>query len=278
MPNIKLRKLSKVSPFRKVALGTWKTTFDPSIYGSMEVRMEEVERYIGAFREKHGRKLTITHVVTAAIAKAIAAVPEANGVLRFNKIYLRESIDIGVLVLADDPKTGEIDLSSAVVRQADKISLSEQLDQLGEQISAIRSGEDKAMKKSKQTVGLIPFLLMNWFLNTVSFLMYTLNLNLSWAGMPRDPFGGAIVTSIGSLGLDTAYVPLVPYSRVPIFIAPGEVKDAAVVENGQVVSGRVMGIHATFDHRLIDGAHAAKIAKVCRRVLANPFEELDSLD
>jgi pyruvate/2-oxoglutarate dehydrogenase complex dihydrolipoamide acyltransferase (E2) component len=261
-----------------VALGTWKTTYDPSIYGSMEVRMEEVERYIKAFREKHGKKLTITHVVTAAVAKAMAAVPEANGILRFNKIYLRDSIDIGVLVLADDPKTGEIDLSSAVVRGADKISLVEQLAQLGEQISAIRSGEDKAMKKSKDTVGLIPFLLMNWFLNTVSFLMYTLNLNLSWAGMPRDPFGGAIVTSIGSLGLDTAYVPLVPYSRVPIFIAPGKIKDAAVVENGQVVCGRVMGIHATFDHRLIDGAHAAKFSKVCKRVLANPFQELDLLD
>jgi pyruvate dehydrogenase E2 component (dihydrolipoamide acetyltransferase) len=240
--------------------------------------MEEVERYIDAFRKKHGKKLTITHVVTAAIAKAIAAVPEANGVLRFNKIYLRDSIDIGVLVLTDDPKTGEIDLSSAVVRQADKISLVQQLEQLSNQISAIRSGEDKAMKKSKQTVGFIPFMLMNMFLNTVSFLMYTLNLNLSWAGMPRDPFGGAIVTSIGSLGLDTAYVPLVPYSRVPVFIAPGAVKDAAVVEDGQVVSGRVMGIHATFDHRLIDGAHAAKFAKVCKRVLANPFQELDLLD
>jgi len=278
MPNIQLTKLRKVSPFRKIALGTWKTTYDPSIYGSMEVRMEEVERYIDAFRKKHGKKLTITHVVTAAVAKAISAVPEANGVLRFNKIYLRDSIDIGVLVLTDDPKTGEIDLSSAVVRQADKISLVQQLEQLSNQISAIRSGEDKAMKKSKQTVGFIPFMLMNLFLNTVSFLMYTLNLNLSWAGMPRDPFGGAIVTSIGSLGLDTAYVPLVPYSRVPVFIAPGAVKDAAVVEDGQVVSGRVMGIHATFDHRLIDGAHAAKFAKVCKRVLANPFQELDLLD
>jgi len=278
MPNTELTKLRKVSPFRKVALGTWKTTYDPSIYGSMDIRMEEIERYIEAFRERFGKKLTITHVVTAAVAKAMAAVPEANGVLRFNRIYLRKSVDIGVLVLADDPKTGEIDLSSAVVRGADKASLMEQIEQLGEQVRAIRSGEDKAMKKSKDTVGLIPFLLMNWFLNTVSFLMYTLNLNLSWAGMPRDPFGGAIVTSIGSLGLDKAYVPLVPYSRVPIFIAPGAVKDAPVVEDGQVVSGRVMGIHATFDHRLIDGAHAAKFAKVCKRVLANPFEELDSLD
>jgi pyruvate/2-oxoglutarate dehydrogenase complex dihydrolipoamide acyltransferase (E2) component len=112
----------------------------------------------------------------------------------------------------------------------------------------------------------------------LSFFMYTLNLDMRWAGMPKDPFGGAVVTSIGSLGLDTAYVPLVPYSRVPIFLAPGAVRDEPVVEDGVVKPGRVMGLHATFDHRFIDGAHASKLARVFKEVLENPFEHLDSLD
>ena len=278
MSHVKMKRLKKISPFRKVALGSWKTAYDPTIYGSMEVRVEEVERYIKAFREKKGLKLTMTHVVTAAVGRALAAVPEANGVLRFNKIYVRESVDIGVLVVADDPKTGEIDLSSAVVRGADKITLVEQIEQLKSQVKAIRSGEDKSLKKSKNMVMKVPYLLMRWFLDFSSFLLYTLNIDLSFMGMPKDPFGGAVVTSIGSLGLDSAYVPLVPYTRVPIFIAPGAVLDKPVVEDGKVIPGRVMGTHGSFDHRFVDGAHAAKIAQVYRKVMANPFEELDPLD
>ncbi len=279
MPNVSLTKLKKVSPFRKVAIGTWRTAYDPTVYGSMEIRMEAAERYIAAFREKKGEKLTITHVVTAAIAKSLRLHPEANGVLRFNRIYLREDVDIGVLVLTDDHKTGEVDLSSAVVRKADAITLSEQIAQLKAQVKDIRTGQDKAMKKSKDTIRKIPFMCMNFFMNTLGFLLYTLNLDLRWAGLPKDPFGGAVVTSIGSLGLDVAYVPLVPYSRVPIFIAPGEVKSVPVVdESGAIVPGRMMGVHASFDHRFIDGGHAAKLTKSFRRVMEHPFEELDPLD
>jgi len=240
--------------------------------------MEEAERYIAAFREKTGKKLTVTHLVTAAVGKALAAVPEANGILRYNRIYLRESVDVSMLVLADDPETGEIDLSSATVRGADKITLSEQLDQVSAQVRDIREGNDQAMKKSKNSIRKIPFWFMNRFMKILSFFMYTLNLDMRWAGMPKDPFGGAVVTSIGSLGLDTAYVPLVPYSRVPIFVAPGAIQDQAVVEDGVVKAGRVMGLHASFDHRFIDGAHASKLARVFKQVLENPFDELDPLE
>ncbi len=279
MPNVKLTKLKKVSPFRKVAIGSWRTAYDPTVYGSMEVRMEAAERYIAAFREKKGEKLTITHLVTAAIAKSLRLHPEANGVLRFNRIYLREDVDISVLVLTDDPKTGEVDLSSAVIRKADTLTLSEQIAHLGGQVKDIRTGKDKAMKKSKETIRKIPFVFMNLFMNTLGFLLYTLNLDLRWAGLPRDPFGGAVVTSIGSLGLDVAYVPLVPYTRVPIFIAPGEIKSVPVVDDsGAIVPGRVMGIHASFDHRFIDGGHAAHLVRDLRRFMEHPFEEFDPLD
>ena len=134
------------------------------------------------------------------------------------------------------------------------------------------------MKSAKNTIRKVPFFMINCFMNFLSFLLYTLNLNMSWAGMPKDAFGGAVVTSIGSLGLDTAYVPLVPYTRVPIFIAPGEVKSVPVVDDGEIVVGRVMGIHASFDHRFIDGAHAAKMAKAFRRMIEDPFQHFDPLD
>ena len=101
---------------------------------------------------------------------------------------------------------------------------------------------------------------------------------MKWAGMPEDAFGSAILTNVGTLGLDTAYVPLVPYSRVPILLAPGAVKDAPVVDNGQVVAGKVMNVNATFDHRFIDGFHASVLSSTLREMMEDPFAHFDPLD
>ncbi|HWB74347.1 MAG TPA: 2-oxo acid dehydrogenase subunit E2, partial [Nannocystaceae bacterium] len=106
----------------------------------------------------------------------------------------------------------------------------------------------------------------------LSFLNYTLNLDLRWAGIPRDPFGGAMVTNIGSLGLEGAYVPLVPFSRVPIVIALGAVEDAPCVREGALAIEKIMRVFATFDHRIVDGAHAAKMVKIVRAWFERPFE------
>ncbi len=273
MPNVELDGALDISPFRKIALGTWQTTYDPSIYGTMRLRMDKAVDYIARFREKYGKKLTVTHLVAKAVALALAECPEANGLLRWNRIYKRKHIDISLLVLmvAD----GKSDLSSAKIVDADKKSLVEIVGEVETRAQKIRDRKDKELEKTRQSMKWIPFLCMGFFLRMISFLSYTLNLDLRWAGLPKDAFGSAIVTSIGSLGLELGYVPLVPYSRVPIFVAPGEIADEAVVVDGKVVAAKVMNVNATFDHRLIDGAHAAVLARVVRRVLEDPFERLD---
>jgi hypothetical protein len=120
--------------------------------------------------------------------------------------------------------------------------------------------------------------LLRPLLNFISFMSFTLNLDLRWAGIPSDPFGSIMITNVGSLGLDVAYVPLVPYSRVPILLAVGAVKDKAIVEDGKIVPGKMMSVNATFDHRLIDGFHAASMSKVLRKYLEHPYENFDKLE
>jgi pyruvate dehydrogenase E2 component (dihydrolipoamide acetyltransferase) len=239
--------------------------------------MDKALEYVEAFRRHTGRRLTVTHLVTKAVAEALRRCPDANAILRFNKIYLRKSVVISVLVVQPDEVTGKVDLTAARVEGADKKSLVELADELEAIIRSVRERKDKALEKGKGTIGLVPFMFMNLFLKLISFLMYTLNLDLSGLGMPKDAFGSVTITNVGSLGLDTAYVPLVPYTRVPIFIAPGAVKDVPVVEDGKVVPGKVMNVNASFDHRFIDGYHAAVLAKTVREMLENPFQSFDDL-
>jgi hypothetical protein len=117
----------------------------------------------------------------------------------------------------------------------------------------------------------VPTWLMGLVLRLITFLSYTLNLDLRWLGVPRDPFGAAVVSSIGSLGLESALIPLVAYSRAPMVIAAGAVGDEPVVEGGKVVAGKVMRLGATFDHRIIDGTHAAVMADTIRRAIEQPW-------
>lgn len=278
MPNVKLSPLRELSSFRRLAVGSWQTAYDPSVYGSIDVRMDEALRYIELFRERTGKRLTVTHLVAKAIAEALRRCPEANAILRWNRIYLRDTVDLSILVVQTDEGKGKADLAACTVRNADQKSLYELASEIEQQVALIRARKDAAMEQGKKTMNRMPLFFMNGILKLLSFFMYTLNLDLGWAGIPRDPFGGATITNIGSLGLDTGYVPLVPYTRVPIFVAPGAVREAAVVENGKIVAGMMMKLCATFDHRFIDGYHASVLSRTVHEYLEQPFEQLDRLD
>ena len=67
-----------------------------------------------------------------------------------------------------------------------------------------------------------------------------------------------------------------PLARVPLYVCVGAVNDAALAVDGQVVVRPQVVITATADHRLVDGAHAARLARHVRVALADP-ESLDDL-
>ena len=178
----------------------------------------------------------------------------------------------------EDPDTGKIDLSGAKLDDVPNKDLATILDELEREVGRVRRGTDEDLKQSRDTFEAVPFMAVRGLLDAISFGLYGLNLDLTAIGLPKDPFGSVIVTNIGSLGLSEAYAPLMAYSRTPILLAVGAVQDAPVVESGEVVPGKVMRIHATLDHRILDGKHAAKIAKVVTETLEDPFAHLDPIE
>jgi pyruvate dehydrogenase E2 component (dihydrolipoamide acetyltransferase) len=277
VPNLALRRKDDLSSFRKIAIGTWQDAYDPTVYGTLEVRMDDAVKYLAAFRQRTGRRLTVSHLLAKAAAMALVACPDANAVLRWNRIYLRQRIGVFFQVVMSDEGEDKIDLSGATLYDVEKKSLLEICDEFEAKVASVRARKDPALEQTRRTFLGIPYFFLNRFLKILSFLSYTLNLDLRRFGVPNDPFGSLMITNIGTLGLDVAYVPLAPYSRVPVLLATGAVKDTAVVEDGKLKPGKVMAINATFDHRIIDGFHAAVMAKTLRRWLEDPFEHFDKL-
>lgn len=277
MPNLELRPKNNLSSFRRIAIGTWRNAYDPSVYGTIALRADKVMSYLGALRERSGKRVTLSHLMAKAVAIMLSEMPDANAILRMNRIYLRQQIGVFFQVAMEDPDTGEVDLSGATIFDAHQKSLLEIVAEFEAKVGTVRRREDKNLEGSRSLFKRVPFFLLNRLLDWISFFSYTLNLDLRWAGIPQDPFGSVMVTNIGSLGLEEAYVPLVPYSHVPLLIALGAVKEEPVVEDGQIVVAKVLRAFATFDHRVLDGMHAAKMSKTITRIFADPERELGPL-
>ncbi len=278
MPNLKLQRKKNLSTFRRIALGSWKTVGDPSVYGSLTLEMDEALRYLDTYREVTGRRLTLSHMMGKAMAATLEAMPDANAIIRFGRLYMREDISVFFQVALEDPLSGEIDLSGTIVHHADKKPLLQFIDEFEKSVKKVRTGNDENLEKSRSLFKRIPLFTVRWLLNFIGFMGFSLNMDMRWAGVPQDPFGSVLITNIGSLGLEEAYVPLVPYSRVPLLVAIGAVKDVPTVKDGELAVSKQMRVFATFDHRVLDGAHAAKMAKTLKAWFEHPFEHFGPIE
>lgn len=269
--NMDLGPALQLSPWRKIAIGTWRTAGDPSVYGILEVDMGPALAYIEKLRAATGLRITLTHFAGKAIAETLRRHPDINCILRFGRLYPRKHVDVFFQVASD---SGGKDLSGMVIRDADTKSIPAICREMDERVRTIREKGDPEFKKMKGMMGMAPGFLVRYLLDAASLLMYALNIWSPLLGSPRDPFGSVMITNIGSLGLDMAFAPLVPYSRVPILIALGAAKQQPIVQDGKITIASVSQICATFDHRLVDGVHGSHMARTFKKIFANPEGEL----
>lgn len=277
MPNVELDPVRELSIFRRLALGTWRTPYDPSVYGSLTLRMGLALSYIDAFRVATGRHLTVTHLMARAAAAVLERVPEANAMLRAGRLYRRRRIGVFFQVAMRHATTGKLDLSGATIHDPERKSLLEICDELDARFAEVRADRDGALARVRRLFRRLPARAVPALLELTSFASYTLNLDLGWAGVPRDAFGSVMITNVGTLGLEEAYVPLVPYSRVPLLLALGAIREVPVAHGSRVTVEPTMKVCATMDHRVLDGAHAAAMASVLRDWIEDPFAHFDPI-
>jgi hypothetical protein len=278
MTNVDLDGPLALSPFRHIALGTWAAARDPSIHGSVAIAMDEAMHYIDAFRLATGRRLTVTHLMAKVAGVVLDRVPELNVLLRWGRLYRRRSIAAFFQVAIEDASTGAIDLSGVRIEDPQRKALLEIIDEFEMRVADARARRSGELERSRTLLHRVPGLFLRPALRLLAALAYGLNVDMRWAGVPRDPFGSVMVTNVGSLGLDQAYAPLVPFSRVPTVVAMGSVQDEPRVVDGRIAIAKVMRLFATFDHRVVDGVHAAKAVAILREWLEHPFDHFDRIE
>lgn len=271
MKNIELIPFKHASSFRRIAAVAWDPPRDPTIYGSIQVRAEKLQAWLDVQRERTGERLTITHAVARAVAIVMARHPDLNGFVRGSSLVLRKDVDVFLQVaITSADRLGQTDLSGVLVRNADRKDVAAIAAELRAGAERVRRGEDRDFQRTKGQAQVIPGFLFRWALRFITFLQYRLNINPSFLGAPRDPFGSAMVTSMGMMGVSLAFAPFFPLCVTPLLLLVGQVEDTVIAEDGKPVVVKAFRLNGTMDHRTIDGVHASLISKELQELLENP--------
>jgi pyruvate/2-oxoglutarate dehydrogenase complex dihydrolipoamide acyltransferase (E2) component len=266
----RFHRLENVPSWRKMALFAWDRPRDPTVYGTIEVGVARAQRYLAELREKSGVKLTLTHLVGKAVAAAIAERPEVNAIIRRGQIYVRDSIDVFFQVAFE----GGENLAGTKVCDADRKGLVEIGRELSQRVERMRDRKDEPTQKSARRLSSLPAPLLRVMMRLGETLSYDFDVDLSRFGVPNDAFGSCMVTSVAGYGLSSGFAPLFPPGRVPIVLTVGEVREVPVVTDGQIVAAPTLTVGVAFDHRVMDGYHAGRMAKRFRDILSDPEREL----
>lgn len=268
MPNVDLGTPIEISSFRQMATVTWDHPFDPSIYGYLDFDAGPLEARLNELKAQ-GARVTVTHLVARALALTLQRHPDLNVMLRRRRLYPRQRVDIFLQVAMPDPTgLGKTDLSGVKIIDCDKKGLADIGKECEERIALVRKREDPELQKSKNTIAKIPRFMLKGIVRMFAWMQREPNWRMKWAGMPKDPFGSAMITSLGMLGIETAFAPLFPLGGPPIIILVGAIKLQPIcLDDGTIVARRTLRLCGSFDHRVVDGFHLAQMSAELKKLL-----------
>lgn len=257
----------KMSTRRKLAIATWRAPREGNIYGRIALDTEEVQAYLAWLRETSGEKVTLTAFVGACVARALAASPGLNGRIMFGRYRPHESVAISFMVALEEGG----DLGKAKIDDADVKGPQGIASDLAARARKLHAGKDKEYNKSKGVIRRLPSWLLRPLLRWVGWLGSCAGLSLPALGVEPYPFGSAIITSIGMLGIDEGLVPPTPFAHVPLYVCVGAERRVPAEHRGELALRPQVVITATIDHRFVDGYQLATLANLLRELFANPW-------
>ncbi len=252
---------------RKLAIASWSAPREGLIHGKLTVDVDEATAWLADVRSRTGHKVTLTHLVGCAVARALAREPSLNGTIRFGRFVPHDRVDITFLVSMPDGS----DLAKARVDGVDRRHPADVARELAQHVERLRTGDDADWERSKAAIRWMPTWLLRRVVRLTGWLASSLGLDLPALGVQRFAFGSAVITNVGMFGVDVAYVPPTPFARVPLWVLVGAAREVPTVRDGQVEVARQVTLTVTIDHRFIDGFQAGTLAAEFRRVFADPW-------
>lgn len=245
----------------------YKQPVDSRIYGIFDADVTDVVEYIKKERDK-GRRLTITHFVTAAVARTLYEdCPDLNCFVRRGHLVFREDADVFVTVNVKGR-----DMTGLIVRKAQDLGVSDIAQIVRDKAKEKRGGSESGAFASKGILSKIPWPFRRMLFVIIKFWIFDLGFAFPFLKIPADPFGSIIVTNIGTFGLSYGMVALFPIGKIPAVVTMGKIEEKPIVVDGEIVIRKMLPLTGTFDHRIVDGAQAGILNRGVVQRLKKPRE------
>lgn len=232
----------------------------------MEIPIEPIRHYLNQKR-KEGKRYSHMTVVIAAIIRTISQYPALNRFVVNKRIYARNEIAIGMVVL----KGGDIHAAGATDKM--KFDPKNTIDEVDAIINSYIeknrreddvNGTDRVAKRLVSTPGLLRF--------GVSFMKWLDKHNwMPKAVVEISPFHCTMMlTNLASINTDYVYHHAYDFGTVSLTLALGRLKDIPTSRKGEVVMERCMPMGLVMDERICSGAYFSLAFREFRKYMANP--------
>jgi 2-oxoacid dehydrogenases acyltransferase (catalytic domain) len=183
-----------------------------------------------------------------------------------DRAYPRDSVDVFFITSV---KKGR-DLTGVKVVAVDRKSAVEVGEELTIRSHRMKEGHDPDFARLKHTMERMPRPILRQAIRFAAWISGDHAVGLPSLGLPASPFGSAMVSSVGMLGLPMGYSPLAWMYRVPLLVLVGEILPKPIAIDGAVHVRPILPITATIDHRYVDGAQIGEALKAFREYLDAP--------
>jgi len=252
------------SPRRKVTLALWRGPREGTMHSKLVLDVERALGWLDRQSEACGHRVTLTHLVGKAVARALVAVPELNRSLRGGRFVPHGSVALSFLVSTDD---GD-DVGWVKLEALEDKTVAEVAAELGREAARLREGAARPTRSP--WVRLLPVWLLRPLLLLAGWLTAGRGLSLKAFGLDRHPFGAGVITNGGTFGIDEVWVARTPLARVAFNLVVCRVRERPVVVDGEVTARRCVTLCLNSDHRFVDGVHLGRALQVIREGVEDP--------
>ena len=261
------KELKHVSPIFRLMPSLMKERNDSQVLFKQDVAIQKIDEYINQ-KAQEGIKITLLDVVYAAIVRIIAEKPRLNRFVVNGRIYARNEIAITMSIKKSLTEEGE---ETSIKAHFDG---TENIFEVKEKLQAlIAANKDfEAANDMDKIAGLLSKIPSGVLKFAVGFLKFLDKKGyLPKSIIELSPFHStAVVTNVGSLGIDSIYHHIYNFGTTSMFFAIGKKKKSYVFEDDEIVKERCINLAFVGDERICDGHYYASSFRALSRYLTHP--------
>lgn len=258
------KKVKDAQPMYRVAAYIMKERNDAQNMIVLDIPEEPLHRYIN-LRRRADKPISHLALILAAYVRTVAEFPALNRFVVNKRIYDRNELAVGMVVLKPGQTDGTINKMY--------FDLTDNLDTVQDKILAYID-ENRAAGDTNSTDKIINILLS--IPGLVSFAVGLFKLMDKWGLLPKklidaSPFHSSMVISnLASIRTNHIFHHCYNFGTTSLLLTIGNMREVAKRKGGEIRFERCIPLGLVMDERICNGSYFAQAFAALKKYLANP--------